>query len=343
MQCSNCRFENMPGVEACGRCGSRVALKELDVDVHPPRAGAWSKRLRRWLPFRSAYYGARDASWRAQEGWFGGVLQIEAPNVPLGVLCRLIVPGWAQLHQGQRALGLLFLCGWGAFLLLTLLFYGSVPGSVFIGLAFSVHVSSCISILHRAGIDSRGFWVNTAVVFLGLLLCVYLPVGWLSSRLVSPVLIEDDYAPFFSGDVLLYSPAGYWWRAPRPGDVVVYRQRAVQYQLPAPLHTAVLIREGQRLDRILAVAGDNVEWKDGRLTVNGEASALQPLNPKVIIPKMTFVVPAGHYLILPTVGPELPGGLNVRGWRELALVDAEGIVGRVLVRSYPLTRWRRIS
>jgi signal peptidase I len=334
----------MPGVEVCGRCGSRVALKTLDVDVHPPRAGAWSKRLRRWFPsFRSVYYGARDAGQRVQTGWFGGVLQIERPNLPLGVLGRMIVPGWPQLHQRRRPLGLVFLCGWIALLLLTLLFYGSVLGSVFMGLAFSVHVSSCVTLLHRGGVDSRGFWVNVAVVLFGLLFCVYLPAGWLGSRLASPVRIDGDYPPFSAGDVVLYSPVASWFRGPRLGEVVVYHQRAVQYQLPPPQHTAVLIREGQRVDRILAGPGDKVEWKDGQLTVNGQPSTLQPLNPRAAIPTLTFDVPAGHYLILPTVGPTLPQGLNVRGWRELALVDAEDIIGRVLLRSYPLTRWGRIS
>ena len=29
MQCVSCRFENMPGVRACGRCGSPLELKPL--------------------------------------------------------------------------------------------------------------------------------------------------------------------------------------------------------------------------------------------------------------------------------------------------------------------------
>jgi signal peptidase I len=330
----------MPGVTGCGRCGSPLTLATMSIDVHPPRAGAWSKRLRGGLPFRRAYYGARDANRQLQESWFGGVLQNEMPNLPLGVLARMIVPGWAQLHQGQRALGLLFLCGWLAFLFLTLLFYGSVPGSIFLGLAFSVHVSACVTLLHRGGVDSHGFWVNSAIVFFGLLLLVYLPVGWVGSRVVSPVLIDDDFAPFTSGDVILYSRAAYWWRDPRPGDVVVYHQSPVRYQTLR--HMNVVIREGERLDRILAVQGDNVEWKEGKLTVNGEPSALLPLNPKASIKDLTFTVPHGHYLILPTVGPRLPDGLDPHGWRRLAFVDAQDVVGRVLLRSYPLTRWGRI-
>ena len=32
-------FENMPGVQTCGRCGASLQLASLAIDVHPPRAG----------------------------------------------------------------------------------------------------------------------------------------------------------------------------------------------------------------------------------------------------------------------------------------------------------------
>ena len=50
MQCSNCQFQNMPGVQTCGRCGASLQLASLAIDVHPPRAGRAAKRWRRWFP-----------------------------------------------------------------------------------------------------------------------------------------------------------------------------------------------------------------------------------------------------------------------------------------------------
>jgi hypothetical protein len=341
----------MPGVGTCGRCGSTVALQTLDVDIHPPRASERAKRWRRWLPFRFAYYSARNANQRVQESWFHHVWQIESPNLPLGTIGRMIVPGWPQFHMGQPIRGRTFLLAWIAFVVLAMLFYGVTLGSVFLGLAFSVHVSSCLSILHRGGIDSRGFWVNVVLVFFGLLVCVYLPAGWMVSRTVRPAVMEADSAIFASGDVLLCSPAAFWLRAPRPGDVVVYQQSAVNYTLPPPQHTAVRIAEGQRIDRILAGPGDTIIWKDGQLTVNGQPSELLPLNPdglrpvnaNTVVPTLMFTLPAGCYLILPSVGPHIPGTLNARGWRELSVIQADAIVGRVLLRSYPFTRIGRIN
>ena len=58
MQCLSCRFENMPGLTVCGRCGSVLDVRGAAIDVHPTRASA-GKRLHRWLPMRR-YYQARD-------------------------------------------------------------------------------------------------------------------------------------------------------------------------------------------------------------------------------------------------------------------------------------------
>ena len=62
MQCSSCRFENMPGVDVCGRCGSSLRLATAVLDVHPPRARPWAKRLRRYLPLHAASARLRDVA-----------------------------------------------------------------------------------------------------------------------------------------------------------------------------------------------------------------------------------------------------------------------------------------
>src|SRR4051812_12976476 len=60
MQCSSCGFENMPGSDACGRCGSSLRLATMVMDVQPPRAGKITKKLRRVLPVSKAKYAMRD-------------------------------------------------------------------------------------------------------------------------------------------------------------------------------------------------------------------------------------------------------------------------------------------
>jgi hypothetical protein len=343
MQCVSCRFENMPGVSACGRCGSPLGLQTLAVDMQPPRAGAWSKRLRRWTPFRSVYYGARDAGRAtARTAWFQDVLQGTALGTPMGVLGRLIFPGWAHLYLGQQALGRMFLGSWLVLLLLVFLLYGSTPGSIFLGLVFSVHIASCASVLRLGSIRAWAFWCCVVLASALLLVGVYLPVGWLVSRVVTPVQVQIDTAPFEAGDVVLCSPLLQRFRVPRTGDVVLYNHRTgIRLPLPPPQHGYLVVPPGQRIDRILAEAGDRVYWKDGRLTVNDQPSPLQPLNPEARPPNLTLTVPAGRYLIMPTVGLTRPDGLPEQQWRDLCLVPAGDIEGRVLLRSHPLTRVRR--
>jgi hypothetical protein len=58
---------------------------------------------------------------------------------------------------------------------------------------------------------------------------------------------------------------------------------------------------------------------------------------------LTFTVPNGCYLILPSVGPQAPDNLPMSGWHNLTIVPAPAIQGRVLLRSYPLNRLQRIS
>jgi hypothetical protein len=179
-------------------------------------------------------------------------------------------------------------------------------------------------------------------VFVFLFLGVYLPAGWLVSWVATPARLQLDAGPFEAGDVVLYSPLLRRYYDPRPGDVVLYNhQGGGNYPLPPPRHGYIRIPPGQRIDRILAGPGDQIYCKDGRLTVNDQPSPLQPLNPEARLPNLTLTVPAGPYLILPSAGPAIPDGLPEHLWRELCLVSASAIEGRVLLRSYPLTRVRR--
>lgn len=54
MQCVNCRFENLPGLAACGRCGASLVLKKSVIAVDPPRAAqrSFGRRLSLWVTKR---------------------------------------------------------------------------------------------------------------------------------------------------------------------------------------------------------------------------------------------------------------------------------------------------
>src|SRR6516165_3313579 len=141
MQCSSCRFENMPGVDRCGRCGSSLRLATAVLDVHPPRARPWAKRLRRYLPLHAISARLRDAAGEVCRQVSGGAEAVRFPLPAPGIISRLVVPGWAHFYCGQVQLGWGFLGSYLVLLALGLLFLGTGLGSFLLGLAFSVHAS----------------------------------------------------------------------------------------------------------------------------------------------------------------------------------------------------------
>jgi signal peptidase I len=340
MQCSSCQFQNMPGIRTCGRCGSPLGINDLPIDVHPPRAGAWQKRMRGWLP--------------------GGVLRPQhlLPRLrDAGLLLRLVVPGWAHFYQADRERGWLFLAPYLVLLLLALVLLGTILGTICLALAFGVHAAACVSALRLGGVELRQTLRHTAWIVVVLVLLVYLPAGWLLSLFARPAMVGVDSPPFQAGDVVLNSEAPYWFRSPRPGDVVLYHQRASSASFDTALqHGTVRVGQGERIDRILAGPGDEVAFASSGLAVNGEPCRWQPLNPerwpRPLVqtvpgrPPLTETVPSGYYFLLPTTGEPIPDNVPADLWpklmRQLTLIPAEDIRGRAYLRSYPPQRLKRL-
>jgi signal peptidase I len=315
----------------------------MAIDVHPPRASRWTKRWRRWMPtFGPVLYDLRDTGRRVtREGWTRIAGQLEAPSAPPWVLARMVVPGWAHFHLGQTMAGWRYLGGFLILLFLSLLFLGTVLGSIFLGLAYAVHVTACLSILLWGGLELANMRRGAVMVFLGLL-ALYIPAGWLVSRFASPVAINILSPPFEPGDVVLYNQSAFWFREPRPGQVVLYQQAQFTHMMTGPQHGQVWVQGGDRIDRILAGPGDKVLFEKGEIQVNGQPCLWQPLNPKRWNYRVQFQVPAGCYWILPTTGVPLPANIPEDLWptlvRELTLVPTERIHGTVYLRHQPLSR-----
>src|SRR4051794_33096548 len=136
MQCANCQFQNMPGSEQCGRCGSSLRLATALMDAQPPRASRLRKRMRRTVPVRRAAIRARQAMDDA-----GATERVRRLRTlaPWPMLLRMAFPGWVHFYMGQPVRGHLFLWGTLVFLLPGLLLLGTLWGSIWIGMAFSVH------------------------------------------------------------------------------------------------------------------------------------------------------------------------------------------------------------
>jgi hypothetical protein len=337
MQCNNCGFENMPGIEACGRCGSGLRVS-VATDVHPPRARPWQKRLRRWLPLhslfqlRDALADTRVASSEWLRGWSGLALP------PASVLGRLLVPGWAQINNGQTLRGRLFLAAYLTLLLAGAVFWGTVPGSMLLGLAISVHVSATLDVLWHEGTTLRERLAGSILVSTLLLVAVYAPLNWLASGVAMPQTIQFTVAPFHDGDAVLVNQWSYLRSRPQPGQVVLFNNPNYRLDRDGPPHTR-LVFVGNHIDRILARGGDHVVWEDGTLLVNGTPSPWQPLNPAALPKRLELTVPEHRYLIFPTSSPRVSANPSSATWQEMSCISEADILGRAYLRNQPLGRF----
>src|SRR5437764_12938278 len=174
MQCTNCQFQNMPGTDVCGRCGTSLALRSAAIDVHPPRARALTKRLRRALPVRRAYVTVRDNLAAARrEG------ADQNTSLSPGLILRMALPAWPQFYLGLRRRGHIFLWSFIAALIPGILFFGSNSGLVLLGFAFSIHSSSALDVIMytfpNAGFRDR--MARSMLISVLLALVIYWPIA----------------------------------------------------------------------------------------------------------------------------------------------------------------------
>jgi hypothetical protein len=342
MQCFNCRFENMPGITVCGRCGTALQVATAVIDVHPPRARPWKKRLRRLLPINQAAVKVRDASSVATKHVKAAAQDVGMPVPPARLLWRLLIPGLAHFHLGQRYRGWAFLGAYLVFLVLTLLFWGTTWGSMFLGLAFSAHASSALDVLFQCPGHIRSRLIMAGVVMTVLGLAVYVPAARGLGQIIDTRAFSADIGPFAAGDTILFNRAAYSLFSPKPGDVVLFG-------LPVELivsvrgegHRIERIQTHEAIDRIIAGPGAQVVLSDGALLIDGDKPIYDSLSP-LTIPNFAVTVPEDHYLILPTMFGSVHADTRLGSadlWRSMSVVPRGRILGKVHFRNQPLSRF----
>lgn len=356
MQCFSCGFNAMPGSTACGRCGANLSLATAPIPVAPPRAGAVAKRIlpgwwainRRMAPLLLRL-GVREATLPVlglpMEAVFRPIIAMVARPVSF-------LPGVPYLVAGQRAPGWLLSVVWFVAIVVALLCHGLPVICLFVaGGALALHAASA---LQATGLSFRSVAarlcgiITCAVVLVGFL---YVPVVWGAMRLVGgswwlvPVRIPEGFPPLAEGDIIWLDRGA----RPAAGDLVVTFRP-------------------QTLRRIRALEGQEVAMVDGVLLVDGVPSpwqsALRPLAEGV-----RFTVPDGRCFVLlpesyppggpaPAPTPQPAGGWPFNRQPQWTVVVGERdlrdggagwlpftgtLEGRIVGRSYPLSRFGRIE
>ena len=259
-----------------------------------------------------------------------------------GELLRSVVPGWAHWYRGETRRAAAFLGVWLMLLAATVITIGSTASAIALGLALSVHVGSFLNRLWRdQEVDFRRRLAVSALFF-GLGAFIYISAAYQSFRVLEPYGWNIIAEPFSPGDVILCNHRAYLTQPPVAGDVVLFRL-GLGYGPRGPRRfdgrNVVFQGSGPWVDRILAGPGSDVEWNGEKLLVNGQPSEFRPLNSGRMPPRFAIKVPLGGYCILPSTVPGNQAFGLAQNVPEVPIVPIESIVGRAVMRNYPLTRW----
>lgn len=339
MRCLNCGFENMPGLEACARCGSSLELG--DVSVIPGRASTLRLRTR------------FDRFWNRISAVMTRMLHLRIPSwlprsrTPMlwPALARTALPGLGHIHTGQRFAGWAFLSIWLVFLLLGLLTLPSWSTPWFFSAAVATHAAAVTSVLAvELSFERIGLRVLFGILlFIALRQLVYAPIGGFVELFWVPINVPGGLlaGPVTqAGDGVIYE--GRWLRPDTfaRGDLVFYR-------IPATVGDHFYSLEGLGLDRIVGVSGDVVSVNKGKLLVNGhppEAGEM-PIGNTSWLPDLYMVVSQGHYAILPTRISFQTHNMSVRDdmIRQVSMTPGDHILGRIRFRLQPWSRFGRVE
>jgi hypothetical protein len=228
---------------------------------------------------------------------------------------RLLVPGWPQFSWGQGERGGVLLGSFVVALAAGMLAWGTWLSWCFFAFGFLAHVSSATDAIRQASfpVYPRRTAVPMIAGSLGVLL--YLPV-----LLALIVTAWPGAAPDRTRSVYLVNCWAYRGAGPQRGHWV-------WLHLPpgGGLHTA----------RVVAVAGQEVEWTGHQWRIDGQVPRLQsPLRTSAWPQTCCFKVPADQVLVEPE---EEDGSAPTAG--SLVLVAQDQIIGRAWARYYPV--WDR--
>jgi hypothetical protein len=241
----------------------------------------------------------------------GDTLALTRPSA-IAVGLRILVPGYPQWAWRQRGRGLVLFGSYVAALAVGFFCWGTPVGFVLLTFAYGTHVASVTDVIRQQAFPGFGRWVPMVSAGGGLGLGFYGPAMVLAS-LIAWSGMGDGPAP----DGYLVDCRAYATVAPRHGDWVWFR---------SPLGGK------ERLGRVVAGPGQEVEWSDGQFQLDGQRRPTRGFWPSPPHrDDVVLTVPADHVLVVPGVP---------RSSRSAAespiLVRRSDVLGRAWARFYPI-------
>ncbi len=171
MQCVNCGFENMPGVQACVRCGAPLQVAQAKAaDFMPPRAGRW-KFLR---PLKYLHNRILNSAPSLPPGLVLPFINFNGTDLLAALLS--VVPGLGHLLVRRwRAAGIAILV-WFLLAAATVWYCLGTPGWILAGLLMSWHAM----VIMDAGRVGQNVADHAWRVGIAFLIIVFLTFGYYS-------------------------------------------------------------------------------------------------------------------------------------------------------------------
>ncbi|HEX4414787.1 MAG TPA: S26 family signal peptidase, partial [Lacipirellulaceae bacterium] len=255
----------------------------------------------------------------------------------LGTMIRCLIPGWAHARRGNIYRGRMYFLTYIFLLLTGCLFFGTIPGSMLVGLAFATHVASASDALvgQYSRVTDRLALTFGCATALGLL--IYLPVGFAVSQHAVPFGITRPIESFAAGDVLWYNPSA----TIANGDIILYSVPETTL-IGENNHTRYVL-QNQWISRVVAQSGQRIQAKLGKLYVDDQPISMAPPVNLSAQFEAGIVVPEGSYLVMPnSIVPET-ARINMNAWRNLSVIPRNRIIGKVFFRSQPLWRMSTLT
>lgn len=238
-----------------------------------------------------------------------GAILAEALH-PLNFGARVLVPGLTQRQWHQRDRGLVFLVSFLSALGTSLFCWGKPLGWVLLGFAVLTHAVASLDVLRQRSFPVFPTKIATSAMIVVMVLVVYLPLAALLWLYALPTRADGE-----SGEGYLVNCLAYQKQELLPGQWIWLRLP------PRPSGCA---------GRVVAIAGQEVEWTGRRWRVDGKDLAATHPGALPYYPEgWRFRVPEHHVLI----------GSEPSALQPLLIVTRDQIVGRAWARYYPI--WER--
>lgn len=341
MECPNCAFQNTPGTPSCARCAGRLDFSDVDViPLRAPRsaAGRWLART-----LGVAGFGARDVARRVgadlvRPRWMDRSWDGVSPRELF--LCS--IPGLAQISRGHRLLGRCLMGAWAGLLLLALLTIGSGLSILAALGAISVHCAA-VTLLLGGVLETmtiRRRLLTGVIVYVFVAGLLYLPAYWGLRQVVRivPIVAIARSGIVRAGDVLVAPGSAFGVPVPERGDIVLYHVSTIT-------SSAVIVRGGAWIDRVLGIPGDHIAVRGGIVYLNDVPipDDMGPLGDLNECRDIDLVAGPGQYIVLPSLVSFDMHGQEARQYRAMmfstiSTVRAEQIEAKIAYRIRPWLR-----